>query len=250
VSVFKIPISNVGNLASWAWKHREQLSGVTHDAGDFIERLASDPGAGVHRAGSTLRHRAADGSTRALAFLGQSSSRPADIERAVSGGVDAGQQLLSVASLDSLQTVSMVTLGLTAITPIILAAQFGYLRKRFNELQKDIRHLEQLLEARFVSELESGLEFLESGARQNNKGRIEGALQKCNDAAVYFANRVKNAIGEQQDRRGIMLLNRHLAVATCGTTRCFVALEEDAEARKALAARQPALRAATRVVFQ
>jgi hypothetical protein len=248
--MFKIPLSDVGQLASWTWKHRAQLEGIAQDAGEFVESALSDEGAGVHRAGSTLRHRSANGSSRALAFLGQTAHQLADIEKAISGGVDAGEQVLSAGSLQSLHTVSMVTLGLSAITPIILAAQFTYLRKRFNQLQKDIRHLEQLLEARYVSELESGLELLESGARQHNKGRIEGALQKCNDAAVFFANRLRNAIGEQQDRRAVLLLSRHLAVAVCGTTRCFVALEEDAEARKTLGTRRPALRAAARAVFQ
>jgi hypothetical protein len=248
--MFKIPLTDVGQLALWAWKNREQLKGVPRDAGEFVETHLSEKGDGVQRTGSTLRRRAADGSSQTLAFLGQTAHQLADIEKAISGGVDAGQQVLSAASLQSLQSVSMVTLGLSAITPLILAAQFAYLRKRFNELQKDIRHLEQLLEDRYVSELESGLELLESGARQQNKSRIEGALQKCNDAAVFFANRVQNAIGEQQDRRGILLLSRHLAVAVCGTTRCFVALEEDAEARKTLGARRSALRAAAKAVFQ
>jgi hypothetical protein len=164
--------------------------------------------------------------------------------------VGAGQRGLSGGSLASLQNVSMVTLGLTALTPVILAAQFRYLRRRFEELQKDIRKLEQLLDTRYVSELESGIEILESGVRQNKQDRINAAQIKCNDAAVFFANRVQQAVADRQDRRGILLLSRHLSVAMCGSTRCFIALEEDAEARKTLDARTPALRAAAKAVFQ
>jgi hypothetical protein len=248
--VFKIPLADVGRLGLWVWKNRRQLDGVPQDPDEFIEAAFSDDGAGIHRAGSTLMRRGKDGRGSPVAFLGQSAHQLADVAKAVSGTVEAGEQVLSAVSLESLQTVSMVTLGLSAITPVLLAAQFGYLRKRFNELQKEIRQLEQLLETRYISELESGLELLESGVRQHNMARIEGALQKCNDAAVFFANRVQSAIGGPQDRRSILLLSRHLAVAVCGTTRCYVAMEEDKEARKALGARVTALSAAARSVFQ
>src|SRR5262249_34783807 len=73
---------------------------------------------------------------------------------------------------------------------------------------------------------------------------------KCNDAAVFFGNRAQSAVTEEQDRRAILMLSRHLTVAVCGTVRCYVALEEDAEARKVLRARSKGLRAAARAVFE
>ncbi len=246
--MFKIEYSDVSQLAVWTWKNRDTLKGVAAEAGEFVEAALSDQGPGVERAGSSIRRRTPDG-YQTLAFLGQAALELVDIETAVAGRAGA-EGVLAATSLGALQNVSMVTLGLSAVTPVVLAAQFNYLRRRFNELQKDIRNLEQLLEARYVAELESGLELLESGVRQKNNGRIEGALQKCNDAAVFFSNRVQNAVGEQQDRRGVLLLSRHLAVAVCGTTRCFIALDEDAEARKTLGTRRAAVRAAARAVFQ
>src|SRR5262249_12126882 len=220
--MFKIPLADVGQLALWTWKHRQQLEGIPQHADEFVESILTDQGTGVHRAGSTLRRRTLDGGSQALAFLGQTAHQLADIEKAISGAADAGEHVMSALSLASLQNISMVTLGLTAITPAILARQFVYLRKRFNELQKDIRHLPELLESRYVAESESGLEILEPGLRQHKLDRIEGALQKCNDAAVFFANRVQSAIMGRPDRRSILLQSRHLAVAVCGTTRCYV----------------------------
>jgi|GEM_PF-2274593 len=237
-------------LPIWSWENRHKYPGVPQEPDKFVQAAISGTGPVVSRAGSTLRLPPAPDGRSQLAFLGQTAYKLADIQKAITGLADAGQRLLSTASLDSLQSVSMVTLGLSALTPLLLAAQFRHLNKRLNDLQQQIRKLSALLEDRYISELESGIELLESGVRQQNKGRIEGALQKCNDAAVFFGNRVQSAVAERQDRRGVLLLSRHLSVAICGTTRCFIALDEDAEARKMLGARTPALRRAARAVFQ
>jgi hypothetical protein len=246
--MFKLPLTDVVKLSAWVWEHRQHFPGVPSQPDKYLETVTSHRGHGVHRVGSKIVFDALEAGTQVLAFLGQTSHQLSDIERAVSDA-DAAQPL-HCHSLASLKAVSMVTLGLTAISPSILAAQFTYLRKRFNDLQKDIRNLQKLLEDRYIAELESGLEMLDSGVRQSKKERIESALQKCNESAVFFANRVHSAVNEEQDRRAILMLSRHLAVAICGTTRCYIALEEDAEARKAIATRRQALLAAAKAVFE
>src|SRR5690242_4328260 len=120
--MFKIPLSEIAQLTSWTWQHRKQLAGVPQDAEEFVETVLSDKGAGVHRAGSTLRHSAPDGTSKVLAFLGQAAHQLTDIEKAISDGTDPGQQALAGVSLRSLQNISMVTLGLSAMTPLILAS--------------------------------------------------------------------------------------------------------------------------------
>jgi len=116
-----------------------------------------------------------------LAFIEQTTPRVEAIERAVDG-LQTGQAALS-ASLASLQTLSMVTLGLTALTPLVLGVQFVALNRRLGALETQIAHLHQKFDAAVKADLETGLDllrqgqdFLEAKDRGNAHSRLTDAL--------------------------------------------------------------------------
>src|SRR4051794_31092133 len=99
--------------SSWLWSHRTEFEPVLNRLGGvarFTEAALTNPEGAVRRVGNLIVFGKADGGEQVLAFLEQSAPRVESIEHAVAG-VQAGQAALST-SLNSLQSLSMVTLGL------------------------------------------------------------------------------------------------------------------------------------------
>ncbi len=117
--------------SAWLWRHRREFSPAFHELGDFAARLFADPNGALRRVGNALVFGDEQGGGKVLAFVEQTSPRIAAIEQAVAD-VRVGQDVL-LASLASLQTLSMVTLGLTAVTGVVLSVQLGALRKRVDK---------------------------------------------------------------------------------------------------------------------
>src|SRR4051812_32109184 len=129
----------VASWSSWLWQHRHEFGPVLRrvgDVNDFARAALASPDGALRRVGNTLVFGQEGGGERVLAFIEQTAPRVESIERAVDG-LQAGQATLS-ASLASLQNVSMITLGLTALTPAVLGAQFFALNRRLAALEKQI----------------------------------------------------------------------------------------------------------------
>src|SRR3954447_26488947 len=105
--------------SAWLWQHRQQFEPVLRrvaDVGDFAQAALTNPNGVLRRVGNTLVVGQPDGGEKVLAFIEQAAPRLQPIEQAVDG-LHAGQAALA-SSLSSLQTVSMVTLGVAALTPV------------------------------------------------------------------------------------------------------------------------------------
>lgn len=234
--------------AVWLWKHRQQLPRIPKDLGDTIVELLKNSGDAVQRIGSQIVFSTPDGGRRVIAFLDQASIDLQGIKAAV-GGLQQGQLVLS-ASLTSLQTISMVTLGLSAVTPLVIAAQFRYLSAQFNDLKKEIQILAKMVEDQELSKLESGLNILQRGTELGDRALIKHALQACDQSRAFFHRQVSSAIGDRAGNTAVVHhLARQLAVATCASARCYVALEDDEGAAQTLDAQQNLLKSSAQYVF-
>jgi hypothetical protein len=253
----KLPVEVV-SWGAWRWQNRQVFEPALQRLGvatDWAAAVLTNPDGAVRRAGNTLIFGQADGGDRVLAYLQQTSPRIEAIEHAVDG-LQAGQAALS-SSLASLQTVSMVTLGLTALTPAVLGVQFVALNRRLGAIQKQIANLHKKFAAAIKADLETGLDllrqgqdFLEAGNRPNARDRLTDALPFCHRTMKYYGKLLGDCLGRPKvSREEARLLARHLAVAVVDAASCQIGLEQDQHAFAQSGQELDLLRKAARWVF-
>ena len=239
--VSPIDIGTLASWATWAWKNRGRIPQFPKEIGDSVVEILQNGGDAIQRIGSTIVLGTPDGGRPVLGFLDQTSPDLQSIKAAV-GGLQQGQIAMS-ASLASLHTVSMVTLGLSAVTPLVIAAQFGYLRAQFHDLKKEIRLLAKMVEDQALARMEAGLGILETGTEKSDRALIKHALPACDESRAFFNRQVTDAIGDREGSASATLyLARQLAVATCASARCYVALGHDDRAARTLEAQRSVLK--------
>ena len=249
--MFFAPLELVSGMASytkWAFQHKDLLFTAPGEVGRFVQSVIEHGGNAIRRIGSTIVFGGPDQSQHVLGFIDQASRQLDHIETALQGA-NANQALLS-ASVASLQKLSMITLGLSALTPALLVAQFRWLSKQHETLRRDLRNLAKLVAQGPISELQGGLGVLEDGVAKADLGLIEKALVPCRTSVHYFSDLVGNAIRNSDDRKVILHLARHLSIAICGTARCHIALQYDDRAKTVIETHKKALTESARYVFQ
>lgn len=228
------------NWLIWAIRTLRRVDG--RGTGNDVSSLLS--GDGIRRIGSSVVFGTPDGSQRVLAFIDAVPDKLRSLE--------ASQQAIG-ASLTSLQTLSAVSLGVSALTPAVMGLQFAWLRRQFNDLKKQIKNLEDLVEGQTRAKLKTGLDALEAGTRKNCKRRIEHAYVPCREAMHSFADRLGSFLEEpekQQDRKVIRHLTQHLSVAICAAARCDIATGDDDGAEETITRHQPVLVKSSQAVFR
>ncbi len=247
------------SLSSWLLENRATFAPVFEKFGgavDIAQKALSNPTAAIRRVGNTIVFGQSDGGPKILAFIEQTAPRIAHIEHAVEG-LQAGQLALS-SSLATLEKLSMVTLGLTALTPLVLSVQFGALNRRLTVLQKQIAALTGKFTAAQVAKLTAGLKLLEQGeaflqAQQqtNAHHRLRAALPLCLQSMQFFSQLLGNELNQQPvQREEVRLLTRHLSVALLGVASCQIGLEQDQSAFGQSCKELDLLRQATSWVFR
>ena len=227
-------VPTVGSWAAWLWQHRHELSPTLSkfgDAGAFAQTALANPEGALRRVGNTLVFGQADGGQKVLAFLEQTGPQIDAIQQAVNG-IQAQNAALS-ASLASLQTVSMVSLGLAALTPVVLTAQLVALGRRLKTIGKMVADIKDMIETKNEADLQTGLSHLEDAQRllrdgKNATQRLGNALHNCKESMFFFAGLLGKELGAKAPRREVVsLLSRQCAVALGGTVAAHVALGED-----------------------
>ena len=245
--------------AGWMWQHRQAFEPALQRVGvtdDFAGTLLANPDGALRRVGNLLVFGPPNGDGKVLAFLEQTAPQIDAVQHALDG-LQVGQAALS-SSLASLQTVSMFTLGLTALTPVVLGIQFVALNRQFGALQKQIANLHKKFDAAIKADLETGLDmlrqgqdFLEVGDRLNAHHRLTDALPLCHRTMKYYGRLLGDCMGQPKvSRAEVRLLARHLAVAVVGAASCQIGLEQDQHAFAQSGKELDLLRQATRGVFQ
>ena len=205
--------------------------------------------------GNTLVFGQADGGERVLAFIEQTAPRLDHIGQAVDG-LQAGQAALS-ASLAGLQTVSMVTLGFTALTFAVMVAQFAALNRQLTVLQRQIARLNQMFEAAVLADLSAGLALLRLGQGHRQNGDRDNAAHNLREAVApslramkYFGELLGTELNRPRvNRDELRLLARHLSVAITAFASCQIGLEQDQYAFSQSVAELALLRQAARWTF-
>ena len=231
--------------SSWAWQNRGHLEPVLKRAGnlgEFAQAAIANPDGALRRVGNTLVFGRADGGAQVLGFIEQTGPQIEAIHAAVTDvqmsqqALQLGQQALS-ASLSSLQTLAMVSLGFTAILPLVLHAQFRALGRRLTEMQKDLKAIRRSVQMMNVANLETGLVHLQLGvapegdSRQDARDYLKRAHDRCLEALKYFGGLLDAELDETKvNRDEVRLLFRYFTVAIGGVVGSHVGLEEDVNA--------------------
>lgn len=249
---------DAANWASLIWQRRQEFEPLLQRIGGlnrFAEAALTNPDSALRRVGNTLVFGQADGGPRVLAFLEQTTTRLDSIDTAVSQ-VQAGQAAIA-GSLASLQTVSMITLGLSALTPVVLTAQFAALNRRLKEISAQIARLQRRFDASVIAKLDAGLRLLRLGRDQGEQGdqlirrdRLTQAVPLCMEARAYFNELLGEALNQNRlDLAEIRLLSRHFSVAIIGEASCHVELGQDEDAFSKADSEFDLLRRSTERVF-
>ncbi len=249
----------VTNWSSWLWQNRGEFDSVIRgitDVGDFAAKAISDPNGAVRRSGNMLLFGQPDGGQKILGFIEQTGPRIEAIEHAVDG-LQAGQVAIS-ASLATLQQLSMVTLGLSALTPLVLMAQFLALNRKLNALQRESARFYKKFDASMASDLRAGLDLirqghdlLESDDRSSARNRLEAALPLCIRRMKYYSE----LLGDELNRKKasvpeVRLLSRYLSVAVLAVASSQTGLEQDRHAFAQSGQELDLLGQATKLVFR
>jgi hypothetical protein len=245
-------------LAAWLWQNRQEFEPVLRKVGetvDFAGNMLANPEGAVRRAGNLIVFGQPGGGEKVIAFIEQTAPRIEAIEHAVDG-LHVGQAAIS-SSLASLQTISMITLGITALTPVILSVQLVALNRRLGAIQKQIANLHKKFDAAVHAELEAGLEMLRKGQdfldqrdRVNAYQSLNGALPFCYKTMNYYAKLLGNSLAEAKvNREEARLLARHLSVAVIGVASCHIGLEQDQNAFAKSGVQLDLLRKTAKLVF-
>lgn len=258
-----------GPLVQWFWNNREQFAPALQRVGDFATTAVSDPNGTVCRVGNAIVFGQPDGGSKVIAFIEQTTPKLDHIESTVAR-TEAGRtaMLLSLESLQlgqnalsssfaSLQLLSMVPLGFTAILPLVLRAQFAALNKRLEVLLQGIKGLTKKFDADKTSLLQTGLDLLQLGTDSQKQQKTVDARQHynaglfpCIQSVNYFHTLLSDQLCEKAPHRGeVRLLTRHLSVAVLGVAACHIGLEEDGQAVAIIKAKVPILQQAAKWMF-
>ncbi len=250
--------ADVGSWSARLWQHRQSFEPLLHKLGDaasLAQAALTNPNGILRRVGNTLVFGQPDGGQKVLAFIEQTSPRLENIERAVNG-LQAGQTALS-SSLGSLQNLSMITLGFTALSHGVLHSQFRALNRRLDVLGSRIADLHKKFDAAILADLNAGLEllhfgqdFVEVGDHTNAHDRLTAALPLCIRTKEYFSSRLGDTPSQGTATVDeVRLLARHLSVAVAGVAGCHIGLGQDKHAFARSGAQLDLMRQAGRWVF-
>ena len=230
----------------WVWQNRDRIASFPGEAADFVQTFVESSGESVQRIGSSLVYGTPDGAKRVLAFVEENGDLPGRLD-----ALSSGQAALS-STLGGLQSMCLVTLGLSVVTPGILLTQFAFLSRQFNSLKKQLRELQEQWDSSQTAELKNGLDSLDVGVAKQNRSLVDQSHDSLNKSVHYFRQRLERVLDDKPnkpDRALVLYLMRHLSVAICGTARCRIAQEYDDLALSMLDEHKVVLQGAASRVF-
>ena len=259
-----------GPLIEWLWTHRDRFGPVLSKVGDFATTAVTNPDGAARRVGNTILFGRPDGESRVIAFIEQAAPRLDNIEQLVLEAEGGRQAMISSlaemqvgrhafsASVASLQSLSMVSLGFTAILPAVLHLQFVALNKRLDALLLAVRGLTKKFDADKVAVLKTGVQFLKLGMDSHQQRRVPEArghynagLHGCIQSVHYFHELLSDQLAQKSPNRDeVRVLTRHLSVAVLGAASCHVGLEDDGQAIAQIESAVPLLQKASGWVFR
>lgn len=172
----------VTSTVSFVAHNWDKIKPVLDKTGPALEQVMT--GKAIRRFGNNLVWRSAGG-TKVIGMLEDINVANARIETAISG-VMSGQEALG-ASLSTLQGLTMVTLGFSALSATVLTAQFVFLKKRLDAIQKELKGIQIRVDQQMIAKVDAAVKFvaqIEPG--QQNPDYYAEALSKAREAVPYF----------------------------------------------------------------
>jgi hypothetical protein len=223
---------------------------------DFVESSLIAPRSEIHRLGNAIVS-IRDDQSQVLGLLHEHSAKLESIDSAI-GGLTVSQVAIGH-SLTVLQNLSMLTLGMSAFSYLILFRQFQALRIQVTQLEQKTHRLGAMVEAQQLGQLETGLTQLRDGIDDIKAGRTEQGKALINPTA---ANNLRLNVNvhaillsrelklRRPDRILIRELFRHLAVGLMGEAGCHLALGNNGRAREVIQGRMGLIEEYVKVVFR
>ena len=238
------------DLAAWLLAHRDDLGDAFDRLSGLVLRALADPvAAPLDRVGGVL---VSNGQAEVIGLLHRQSDTVRDVAAAVDG-LAAGQEVLG-RSLGLLTSLSMVGLGVSALSYAALAVQLAALTRRLDRLAAEVREVKGLIQADHRARLTAGLALLRSGEvvapdDPAQAARFYGdAAADLTRAGANYAEQLRAGVGAA-DPGYPWVVVRHLTVAALGEAAAHLRLGRKDLAVAALEAALGPLRGHARGVF-
>ena len=240
-------------LAKVIWANRDRIPGLIDQTGDLLTGVVESGGLAIHRVGSAIVFGDGAGGEKLLGFIESTGPQLDQIQNVLSG-VSAAQGAVST-SLQYVQSLSMLTLGVSLVSPIVLLTQNIGLSNQIKTLTALVNEIKNLLTDEQVALLNAGINTLDTAMAKDAPathvpGMLANAQQNLALATETFAISVQKSVKTKKPHKSVRLLARNLAVATCGLARCYVQMGDDATASREIVKRAQTLREATKYIFQ
>ena len=176
-------------IASWIAANHDKIPIIANRTGDLIEDLlreGSRAGRAISRFGSNVVWNSPDG-------------------QKVIGGIEEIQGSLGrlteqsttiLTNIDGLRSLTMISAGFSGLSVAMLAAQFIYLSKRLNRIQKEIQKVQIKIDDTQEAQLKASLDYHQqaSGAKGSKKEEYyHEALKRARDVSHFFSAQSINA---------------------------------------------------------
>lgn len=240
------------NIASWLLAH----SGELGDAGARIARpvmaAITDPSSSLDRIGAALVAQSAD-RQEVIGLLHQHTTQLDGISAAVDGvgqAVDGVGQAVGV-----LTSLTMIGLGVGALSQVHIAFQFARLTERLKRLEAEVQEIKEMIHAGFRGELSAGLIKLKAAldalatAPDRADALFRQAINNLTDSTAKYVELLRGGVGSRNPQTE-WVLARHLTVSALGQAAAYTRLREPGSAVQALRFGLPSVREHARAVFR
>ncbi|WP_439626851.1 hypothetical protein [Gemmata sp.] len=240
------------NIASWLLAHSGELGDAAARIARPVMAAITDPSSSLDRIGSALVAQNAD-RQEVIGLLHQHTTQLDGISAAVVGvGQAVGHVGQAVGVLTSL---TMVGLGVAALSQAHIAFQFARLTERLKRLEAEVQEIKETMHAGFRGEMSAGLIKLKSAldaqaaAPDRADALFRQAINNLTDSMAKYVELLRGGLGSRNPHTE-WVLARHLTVSTLGQAAAHTRLGEPGSAVQALRFGLPSIREHTRAVFR
>ncbi len=176
-------------IASWIAANYDKIPQVAEKTADLIEdvlREGSRAGGAISRFGSNVVWNSADGQK----VIGGIE----EIQGTLEGLTQQSTQILT--GIDGLRSLTMISAGFSGLSVGMLAAQFIYLGKRLNKLQKEVQKVQIKIDDTQEAQLKASLDYHKQAASASDARRDDyyhEALKRARDVSHFFSAQSTNA---------------------------------------------------------
>ena len=235
----------ITSAIEWVAKHHDEIIPDAEKTAKFVGDVFSQGGLAktIKQIGNTIIWDRPDGSSHIIGMLDQVDNRI--------DGLEIGQAALQT-GLSGLKSLSMVTLGFSGVSVGLLAAQFMYLNRRFNQIQKATKRIEIKINQTIEAQLQAGLDFLQAADATTGDKRLHNyhdALGRARDAGHFFRSQAVDPNIHEQQLPVIQFYARKYFLALSVELGSLLGLEQTDEVRTRLNAEEVNLKTIASEVY-